>query len=239
MFRAYRLRSTIAISTTFLFVSLGFEIRNRIWPVKGSLGWSVWLLAFFFGVSLVRHGTDWLWKLLVHLRCVRKLILGGTWLEGIWFINTVGYIEGKPLITQVGIAEFSYQLPDLTLECRVSSIIVPSGDVINTKVSSILLDDKLNYMHLFTRNVRNVKETGAAYGDFYCDAGRPPEHYEGGVVILNSQEGHNRRQTGVKLSDDEVCILTQKYHAEWRQGALHDSEWVNSYCKQRPPVNIA
>jgi hypothetical protein len=242
MSRAANLRSAIAISATLILVSLGFEIRSRIQIPTGWVGWPrslAWLFAFVFSLFLVTSGTALLWKTAVRLRRVRKFILGRTWIEGTWFVKTVEYLEDKREITRVGLAQFSYELPDLVLDCRVSSVMLATGDPIETKVTSIILDDKLNYMHSFTRYVKNVQEGGAAYGTFICNDGKRAERYEGGVVLLNAEGKHNCRQTAVKLSEKEVRRISKQYGSEWQQRALHDSEWVSAYCKKYPPVSIA
>jgi hypothetical protein len=242
MSRAANLRSTIAISATLILVSLGFEIKSRIQTPTRWDGWersSAWLFAFVFSLFLVTSGTALLWKMAVRLRTVRKFILGRTWIEGTWFIETVEHLGDKREITRVGLAQFSYELPDLVLDCRVSSVMVATGDPIETKVASIVLDDRLNYMHCFTRYVQNVQEGGAAYGTFICDNGKRAERYEGGVVLLNAEGKHNCRQTAVKLSDKEVRALSKQYGSDWQQRVLHNSEWVSGYCKKYSPVSIA
>jgi len=67
-------------------------------------------------------------------------------------------------ITQVGLAQFTYELPDLILEGRFFSVVLGTGDPIQTEVISITLDDKLHYMHRFVRYLKNVQAVGAAYG---------------------------------------------------------------------------
>src|ERR1039458_3751599 len=125
MSRAVRLRSSIAIGTTFILVCLGFEIRRQIPSLSGSLGWSGWLVwpfAFALSVFLARSGTALLWNWAVRFQHVRKFVLGRTWIEGTWFFQTTEYVGDERAITQVGLAQFSYELSDLVLEGRVSSV---------------------------------------------------------------------------------------------------------------------
>lgn len=236
--RATRLRSTIAIGATFLLVSLGFEIRSRLQPLNGSLGWLVWLLAFVVSVFLVRSGTTLLWNMAVRLRYLRKFILGRTWIEGTWFFQTTEYVGDSREIAQVGLAQFSYELPDLVLVGRVSSVVLATGEPVQTEVISMILDDKLHYMHRFVRYVRNVQAVGAAYGIFVCDIDKPPERYEGGVIFLDAEERHKRRQTGVKLADEDVRTLSKQFGSDWQQRVLHDPEWLGKFCTKYSPVSV-
>src|SRR5208337_1974498 len=115
------------------------------------------------------------------------------------------------------------------LSCQVTSIMLPSREPVDTTVACIVLADDRHYLHSFERYVRNVHEHGAAYGTFLCDPGKVPNRYRGGVIVLNSNAGHNRMQIGEKLTDQEVSEFQEKYGKDrWRQRALQDPEWVTT-----------
>jgi hypothetical protein len=232
------LRSTIAITATFILVSLGFEIRSRLQPPSGLRGWLGWSLAFVATIFLARNGTTLLWNMAVRLRSLRQFILGRTWIEGTWFFKTTDYKDGLPEITQVGLAQFWYELPDLVLAGRVSSVRCATGEAVQTEAISIALDDSLRYMHRFVRHVNNVQHVGAAYGTFVCDMDKAPERYEGGVIFLDAEEGHNSRQTGVKLARKEARALPKRFGSGWQQQVLHDSDWLAQFCTNYPPLKF-
>jgi hypothetical protein len=238
MSRAARLRSAIAISATFVLVSLSFEIRSRVQQLNAPLGWLVWLLAFLLSLFLANGATTLLWRVVVRVRYVRRFILGRTWIEGTWFFQTTEYAVDKQEIVQVGLAQFSYELPDLLLSCSISSAALATGEPIQTELISLVLDDSLHYMHRFVRHLRNVQAVGAAYGIFVCEFGKPPKRYEGGVIYLDAEDRQKRRQTGVKLADKDVHALSKQFGAGWQQRVLHDAQWVRTACTSHPPVDL-
>src|SRR5208337_2647360 len=189
-------RTNLAIFATYLFVSLGFLIRNRIGNLNGWRAWLLWLVGFTVSVFLLRHGTDFLWNRIVRVKSARKKILRNTWIEGTWLIQTFEYSGETTTEVQVGLAEFGFESPDLSLSCQVTSIMLPSREPVDTTVACIVLADDRHYLHSFERYVRNVHEHGAAYGTFLCDPGKVPNRYRGGVIVLNSNAGHNRMQIG-------------------------------------------
>lgn len=228
MSRSERSQSTVAVTTTYLFVSLGFVIRNYLptgWP-----GWLLWIVCFGISVFLLKHGTDWLWNRIVLHKGARKKILGHTWIEGTWLVQTFEYSDGVATEVQRGMGEFGYELPGLSLSCQVTSILLPSLEPVETTVTCIILADDLHYLHSFERYVMGVEEKGAAYGKFIHHAGKTPDRYRGGVVILNRDDACNRNQIGRKLTDQEIREAQIKYGKEgWRQRALMDAEWVKSH----------
>jgi len=248
MFRPARLRSAIAIGATSILVSLSYEVRSKLQELNeplfqalnGPLGWLVWSLALILSLVLAAGGTMLLWNMAVRLRCLRRLILGRTWIEGTWFFHTSEYIEGKPEFSQVGIAQFSYGLPDLELLGHFSSVVLASGEANPTEVISMMVDDKLHYMHRFVRYTKNVQAVGAAYGVFLCDIeSKSPNRYVGGVIYLEADESHKRRQTGVKLTDSEVRARSKRFGSVWRQQALRDTRWLQEFCTKNVPISIS
>jgi hypothetical protein len=117
--------------------------------------------------------------------------------------------------------------------------VLATGDPIETEVISMILDDKLHYMHRFVRYLKNVQAVGAAYGTFVSDIGKPPARYEGGVIFLDAAETHKRRQTGVKLEDKDVRTISKQLGSNWQQLMLHDPVWVGKFCKNYSPVKIS
>jgi hypothetical protein len=201
---------------------------------RGWLAWLLWLVGFAISVFLLRHGTDFLWKQFVLRESARKNILGNTWIEGTWLIQTIEYSGETATEVQVGLAKFGFESPDLSLSCQVTSIMLRSRELVETKVTCIFLSEDLHYLHSFRRHVTSGYKDGAAYGEFLRDPGKKPDRYRGEVIILNSDEGHNRKQIGRKLTDHEVLEAQEKYDKDkdgwWRQRALQDSEWVTARC---------
>ena len=124
-----------------------------------------------------------------------------------------------------------YELPRLVLEGQFYSISLRSNEPIQTEVISITLDEKRHYMHRFVRYHKNVQAVGAAYGTFACEDGQAPERYEGGVIFLDVEETHKRRQTGVKLPFKDVKALRHTVGSDWARIMLNNEEWVAKFCK--------
>jgi hypothetical protein len=234
--RVARFRSTIAITATYILVSLACEIKNRNWPGTGTIQWWEWLLwlgTFLLSVFIARSGTSTVWNVLVRIRTVRKFILGQTWIEGTWLFCTTEYDNNTRKTSQVGFARFSYQLPDLVLHGQFYSLALQTNEQIQTQPISIVLDAKLNYMHQFVRHHMNVQAVGAAYGTFVCEKGIP-ERYSGGVIFLNTEETHKRSQIGIKLQDEEVDAFREKLGSDWQRIKLKDKEWIGKFFDLEP-----
>jgi hypothetical protein len=79
----------------------------------------------------------------------------------------------------------------------------------------------------------------AASFTFVCDLDKTPERYEGGVIFLDAEERHKRRQTGVKLARKEVRRLSKRFGSDWQQQVLHDPDWLAKFCTNYPPLKIS
>ncbi len=240
--RAARLRSTIAISATYILVSLGFEIRKFL-PEPTRWPWLIWLIAFILSIFIARSGTSLMWSLAVRIRKIRQFILGRTWIEGTWFFYTTEYVNEQPMsaaqyanqqpkITQIGLAQFFYELPDSSCRARCSDrISLRSNEPIQLK-SSVSHSMRKGIICIVLCDItRMFQAVGAAYGTFVCEDGQAPERYEGGVIFLDVEETHKRRQTGVKLPFKDVKALRHTVGSDWARIMLNNEEWVAKFCK--------
>jgi hypothetical protein len=238
MSRAMRWRFNLAVGATFIIVSTVAEIRNRL-PLSYWLhGWSGWA-AMFIVTAVALRIIPSLWHFAIGLRFVRKFVLGKRWIEGTWFFHTAEYGNGPAKVTQVGLATFEYEGPELTLTGRVSSVLCADGEEIETNTLTMVLDEKLHYLHHFVRAVENVQSAGVAFGSFSCVGGRAPNRYRGGVVFLGGQDRHTRTQRGVKLAEDDVRKLSKQFGNEWEQRLLHDRAWLEKLVTRYPRPEVA
>jgi hypothetical protein len=183
---------------------------------------------------------DWISWALSRWRWYRRLVMGETWIEGAWLLETSRSVESNKFDVQrrrFGIVAYTYHGSYLSLRTEghhleFTDITGKSAPPPDTRVyeisgrlwaesSTILassrlafIDESLTYINVFKYDAGSSGE-GTASGWFKSGEGRSwPEEF---TATIATKEGEVLYQRGRKLDDSLVLTLKEKYPGDWEE----------------------
>lgn len=187
----------------------------------------VWLASFpplmlaVIAFILSTYASSLFIKGALNTRRGRMLIMGKSWIEGYWYLQTFIDENHPHPITNDGITYISHEGSEF--ELRVSTYRRKTG-ALTTGFSSISeLTMAREYDTRFTNYFRipegSKDSQGISVGTFYRDQNaKYPNRYEGTVVLFS--DGIYRRQVGHKIPARIVKFLRQSHGEKWMDALL-------------------
>lgn len=227
MTQLYKIKITLSIIASSLFVILGFEIKKLRDLELNNLIFILLLISVSYLLS--RLIVPFLSLIIFRIKWFRKLILGDKWIEGIWLLKGVDK-DKTGIYSGVALGEIKIIPSSLKYKVTTYGINTKSGDMERfTSSITTALDDDLNYINFFQYCGLNMHHKGLGFGQFIVKpSDKYPQDYEGYAMDL--EEKIIVKQRGLKLDRKKIAKLKKKYK----------DVWINEYLKEETtlPNNV-
>jgi len=192
----FRLALTVALTTGL--IALAYEAKDQFSPyqLQGKI------VGVVLSLTLGPSTAAILARLAFSINFVRRFVLGPSWIEGVWLIET--YVGAK--MVTCGVSQSFYRGKTDSLEVHIwfPVGIDGSGPAFSTSTSVLLRESDLLYMNYFISSGPESDSVGVAVGHFFSDEGsRISSRYEGKVLYVG--QSPLVRQIGYRLSPQEVA----------------------------------
>jgi hypothetical protein len=179
--------------------------------------WMIAVIAFI----LSTYASSLFIKAALSTKRGRMMIMGKSWIEGYWYLQTSIDERHPHPITNDGITSISYegsesQLSVFTYRSKTETLATGFSSVSEL---TIIREYDIRFSNYFTITEGLKESKGISVGKFYRDQNtKHPNRYEGMVVLFS--DGINRRQVGYKIPTEIVKFLRQSNGEKWMDALL-------------------
>lgn len=202
---------------TFLatvFVVLSYEVKVPPSPLP------IWLLS---GIAFIlsTYAAQLVVNSILNARWGRMVIMGKSWMEGYWYLQTFADTTHPHAISNDGITSISYEgtefeLSVVTYRKRTGAMTIGFSSVSDLTIAREY-DTRFSNYFTITEGSKDAK--GITVGKFYRDQGAThPNRFEGTSVLFS--DGVYRRQSGHKIPAAIVQALKRTHGDKWMDALL-------------------
>ncbi|TCW38333.1 hypothetical protein [Marichromatium gracile] len=222
MDRIYQTRLWVTAALAAFFVGLSYELKSFAPSLSAFPSIFLAAIAFLFGSGLAQFVV----KVLIDSKRVRRFLLGSAWIEGYWFVETKKVDgEGNPL-KYPGILYLDYKASKGMLKAVTTRF--DADDKEYTVVSQVAHartdDDFIQYLNYFKLTSAGQGERhGLAFGEFVnnSDFTSFPTKMLGKISLEG--EDQIKEQTARRISDKKARELYEQYGDNWMKEVLHSN----------------
>jgi len=210
--------------TSAFFASLATAVGAEVVSSRPAL--SLWIkiliVAVFPALSTVIVGA--VFTFLEASPRGRRLLSGGSWIEGYWLITTLP-AEAETNPVSPGLMYVSYRGADAHLSVVVYRIHVVNGQPLLKASESTLAtmrESDHQFVNVCMQRYEQNEDKALGVGTFMGDGSkRYPTRYEGWMIRLT--EGVYRIQVAERLSDDVVADNQRRFGRDWIARTIQQS----------------
>jgi hypothetical protein len=202
--------------TSALFASLATAVGAEVVSARPDLAlWiKILIVAVFPALSTVIVGA--VFAFLQSSTRGRRLLSGGSWIEGYWLITTLpAEPEDSPMLP--GLMYVSYTGADAHLSVVVYRVHMADGQPLLKASESTLAtmrESDHHFVNVCMQRSEQNEDKALGVGTFLRDGSqRYPTRYEGWMIRLT--EGVYRIQVAERLSDDVVSDNQRRFGRDW------------------------
>ncbi len=226
MTKIVKARMWAITSITSILMATGYELRQLSPSIQGIPSYGVAIISLFIGATLATFVV----KFLLSFKLIRRLILGDSWIEGLWLLTTYSSNDKKNCTILPGIMHIEYKADNGEVKTVVTRYDIACRQLIttNSEVAFVREYGNIRYLNYFSINDDDAPDySGPDYGVAFAEfsksvPGRSPNRYEGKVVY--EKEGIVRRQSARRITNIEIKKSKQKAKQEhvkdWEQMLL-------------------
>lgn len=214
MDRIFKTRLWITATFAALFVGLSYELKSLVPILSPIPSILLAIIAFLLGSGL----AIFLSTLLINNKNIRKLLLGSSWVEGHWFIETKNANSKDNPLGNPGVLFLDYKVSKNVLKAVTTRIDSNSNEY--TVVSQVAYlrtdDDFVQYLNYFKLTSDGKGERyGLAYGEFVTnsDFNSIPSKMLGKISLEG--EGEIKEQIARRIPDFKAKELYEIYGDNW------------------------
>ena len=222
MDRIYQTRLWVTAGLAALFVGLSYELKSLLPSLSPLPSIFLALIAFLFGSGLAQFVV----KLFLSSKKIRKLLLGSAWIEGYWFIETKNVETEENPLKYPGILYLDYKVSKGMLKAVTTRFDSTNSEytVVSQVAHSRTDDDFVQYLNYFKLTKAGQGEkNGIAYGEFVTnsDFSSCPTKMLGRISLEG--EGEIKEQTARRIPDAKAKELFNKYGDNWMKEVLQSN----------------